>query len=312
MKKFLLHIALFSLILLAIAIAFDAFLTHKAKQVLYSPFATWNDIYQNNIHSDVIMMGSSRAYVHFNPAVIDTILNVNSYNLGMNGRLADSQIKRYRIYRQQGNPAPKLIIYEVSHGTMQKSNGYEREQFIPYLHDPYMWELFHEQEEFSWADRWIPCWRYLGRKDLVHQLIGYSPSKPNSNNLYKGFLGHDKEWDGTALKKQKSIGYCKDSTIIRQFQDFLTECKQEGTQVVLVISPYYIEGTKKMTDYEGMHNMYEEIAQENNIPLLDYTFDALSYDTTYFYNTMHLNKKGADIFSKKVAHDIDSLGVLSK
>lgn len=67
-----------------------------------------------------------------------------------------------------------------------------------------------------------------------------------------------------------------------------------------------------MPDYEGMHNMFEEIAQKNDIPLLDYTFDELSYDTTYFYNTMHLNKKGADLFSKKVAHDIDSLGVLSR
>ena len=312
MKKFLLHIALFSFILLVIAISFDVFLTHKAKQVLYSPFATWNDIYQHNIHSDVIMMGSSRSYVHFNPAVIDTILNVNSYNLGMNGRSADSQIKKYRIYRQQGNPAPQLIIYEVSHATMHKSNGYEREQFIPYLHDSYLWELFHEQEKFSLADRWIPSWRYLGRKKLVHQLIWYSPSKPNSYNLYKGFLGHDKKWDGEALKKRSSIDYGNDRAVIRQFQDFLTECRQEGTQVVLVISPFYIEGTKKMTDYEGMHNMYKEIAQKNSIALLDYTFDELSYDTTYFYNTMHLNKKGADLFSRKVAHDIDSLGVLSR
>lgn len=309
MKKFLLHIFLFSCILLVIAFVYDTILTRKAMSLRTSPFATWNDIFQHNIHSDVLIMGSSRAYVHFNPAVLDTILHVNSYNLGMNGRTADSQIKKYHVYRQQGNPAPKLIIYEVSHKTMEKSNGYERKQFLPYLHNDCLWELYHEQEGFSLSTRWIPCWRYLGWKNFRKELW---QSSKNERVLYKGFYGSDEKWDGSALQKQKNIDYCKDTSIIHQFQDFLTECKQEGVQVVLVISPFYIGGTKKMSDYAGMHNMYAELARKNDIPLLDYTFDELCYDTCFFYNTMHLNKTGANLFSAKVAHAVDSLGVLSK
>ncbi len=313
MKKFLRHIILFSCILLSLALAFDAYMTNRALHIRTSPFASWNDIYHDSIHSNVLIMGSSRAYVHFNPAVIDTVLHVNSYNLGMNGRPADAQIMKYHIYRQHGNPAPKVILYEVSHGTMQKSNGYERDQFVPYLPlDKHLWKLCHEQEHFSWPDRLIPCWRYLGRRELMRKLLALpsSASKEYDASLYKGFHGFDKKWDGNALKKQASVTYTKDSTILRQFQEFLTECRQEGVQVILIVSPFYIGGTKKMSDYAGMHNMFEGIAQKNGIPLLDYTYDALSLDTTYFYNTMHLNKKGANIFSEKVAQAIDSLGVL--
>lgn len=313
MKKFLLHIILFSCILLTIALLFDAFLTQRAMRIRTSPFAAWNDIYHDSIHSDVLVMGSSRAYVHFNPAVIDTILHVNSYNLGMNGRPADAQIIRYHVYRKHGYPKPKLILYEVSHGTMQKSNGYERDQFVPYLLlDKNLWKSCHKLEHFSWPDRFIPCWRYLGRQDLMRKLItsSSSASKDYNTNLYKGFHGFDKKWDGNALKKQASVTYTKDSTILRQFQEFLTECRQEDIPVVLIVSPFYIGGTEKMSDYAGMHNMFAEIAHKNGIPLLDYTYDELSYDTTYFYNTMHLNKTGANLFSEKVAHAIDSLGVL--
>ena len=63
-----------------------------------------------------------------------------------------------------------------------------------------------------------------------------------------------------------------------------------------------------MKDPSGMHNMFADLAADFDIPYLDYTYYELSYDTTYFYNTMHLNTIGADLFSKKLAQDLDSLG----
>ena len=133
MKKFLRQTLFFAFGLLLLAVAFDVLLTAKVLRSRTSPFATWNDLYQRNIEADVLVMGSSRAFVQFNPAIFDTVLHTNSYNLGMNGRAADSQILKYKVFRHRGNHKPKLIIYEVSHGTMQKSNGYEREQFVQRL-----------------------------------------------------------------------------------------------------------------------------------------------------------------------------------
>lgn len=141
MKQFLRKILIFTLILFILATAFDILLTSKAFRKRSSPLATWNDIFQKNIDADLLIMGSSRAYVQFNPAVFDTILHTNSYNLGMNGRAADSQILKYKVFRHQGNKKPKLILYEVSHTTMQVSNGYEQFQFLPYLHNLYLWKL---------------------------------------------------------------------------------------------------------------------------------------------------------------------------
>lgn len=308
MKQFLRQIFFFTLGLFLLATVFDIVLTTRSLRMKIPPYATWNDIYKRNIDADVLVMGSSRAFVHFNPAILDTVLHTNSYNLGMNGRAADSQILRYKVFRHCGNPKPKLIVYEVSHGTMQKSNGYERSQFVPYLHDPFIWRLCHSQEEFTIADCLLPGWRFLGRPKLMHTIFSSAAQRGDDNPVYKGFRSYDRKWDGRAFRKQKHVSYNKDTAIIRQFRDFLDDCRRDSIQVVLVTSPFYIGGTKKMSDSTGLRIMFEQIANDYGLPFLDYTYDTISCDTAYFYNTMHLNRTGANLFSQKVARDIDSLG----
>jgi hypothetical protein len=56
--------------------------------------------------------------------------------------------------------------------------------------------------------------------------------------------------------------------------------------------------------------MYDSIACEFHIPILDYSDIPMCYDTAYFYNATHLNKTGAELFTTKLAHDIDSIGFL--
>ena len=80
MKKFLRQTLFFAFGLLLLAVAFDVLLTAKVLRSRTSPFATWNDLYQRNIEADVLVMGSSRAFVQFNPAIFDTVLHTNSYN----------------------------------------------------------------------------------------------------------------------------------------------------------------------------------------------------------------------------------------
>ena len=67
----------------------------------------------------------------------------------MNGRPVDAQIIKYHAYRRQGNAKPKLIIYELYGGSMDKSNGYQREQFLPYLKDAKLWQEAHDLDSLQ-------------------------------------------------------------------------------------------------------------------------------------------------------------------
>ena len=57
----------------------------------------------------------------------------------------------------------------------------------------------------------------------------------------------------------------------------------------------------------NVRNVYQELSQRYQIPLLDFSEMTFSSDTNYFMNSHHVNKKGANAFSTELAQSIDSL-----
>lgn len=311
MRTFLLRSILFFGILFLLAWSADIWITRQFKKLDSSPFGNWNDIYSSSIQSDILILGSSRAYVQFNPRILDSVLHVNSYNLGMNGRAVESQVIKYHTYRRKHNTKPKLILFEIYQGTLDTSNGFDRLQFVPYLKDPMLWNDIRKVDEFSWADCFIPCWRYSHyKKDVADIIKGKSVYCDPKYTLYKGFCDFDKPWNGSKLAKIDTLQYSRIPSAINELKQFLKECQEDSIQVVFVIAPYYIGATRKIDDIDGMYNLFYSITEPYQVPIMDYTNNPLSCDTAYFYNNSHLNRKGATLFSLKLAHDLDSLHLI--
>lgn len=49
------------------------------------PYSSLNDVYNGRVNADVIMLGSSRAVFHISPHILDSVLQKNTYNIGVNG-----------------------------------------------------------------------------------------------------------------------------------------------------------------------------------------------------------------------------------
>jgi hypothetical protein len=96
------------------------------------------------------------------------------------------------------------------------------------------------------------------------------------------------------------------------FDKYLAKAYSENIRVIFVYAPIYKGVIEKLQNVDGMYQMYDNFAQRYNIPILDYTFDSISYDTACFYNATHMNRKSAELFSVKLANDIDSLGILKR
>ena len=99
MKKFLSKILIFVLPAWLLLLVVDYWFSQEAKQSNDYVIEAWYDLMNGDINADVIVMGSSRAWVHIDPLILDSILGVNTYNLGIDGRSFNSQIKKYHIYR---------------------------------------------------------------------------------------------------------------------------------------------------------------------------------------------------------------------
>ena len=310
MKKFIFTVSIFCIGLIGLAIVADSIISQRLRTSKSWKLKVWNEIYSGNLNSEVLIMGACRALFQYSPQILDSILGVNSHNIGIDGRQINSQIIRYDAYRRN-NVKPKLIIQNIDLNTLYlgSSKPYEREQFFPYFFDTSLKKAISKYEKYSFLEKYLPFYRYIGYKDFIQ--VGFRVKKINSSAGYdykiKGFGPSERLWDGAYLEQYNDFDYGKDPIAIQLFDNYLAMAYSENIRVIFVYAPIYIAVTDKMINLEGMYAMYDSIARKYNIPILDYTFDPISYDTTFFFEPLNLNKIGAELFSLKLAHDIDSL-----
>ena len=305
MKHYLRTILIVASAIVAISIPMDYalsdYLTHSKSRI----FVGWNDVIYDSIKADLLVLGSSRAWVQYDTYIIDSMLHTNSYNLGIDGSALNRQMLKYKVYEHYQCKPPKVLVLNMDFMSFKRTVGYEREQFFPYLLNQYNRTVFTEEEPFSWGELWLPMFRYY-KQGAYSILVNGGPD----NGLHKGYKGQEKKWNGEELLKVSVYYYEINETVTKEFDGFLKELKHQEVKVVFVLAPAYY-GWKEIVD--NLPKFYETIgvfSDRYGFPILDYLDDTLSQDTAYFYNAMHLNKKGAELFTVKLCQDLDSLGVL--
>lgn len=298
MKKFLIHSVVFAAILWVFAIIADIYVSNNLRYSKERKYAAWNSIYNDTTYYDLVINGSSRAWVQYDPHILDSILHLNTYNLGIDGSAINRQIIKYHKYCEL-HGQPKYLLQNIDIFTMARTFGYEREQFFPYFfYDKNLLHKADKYEHFTLLEKYIPYYRYIGI-DLHDWDAG----------LYKGYCGQDKAWDGSMFSQMDTVQVSSDSSMLRLFDDFLTEQAHLGTRVILVYSPIYHGVIDKCPDTGKMYTMYDSLAIKHHLSILNYIEMPLCYDTAYFYNATHLNRQGAEIFTTRLAQDLDSMGI---
>ena len=208
MGRFLTKLIIYAGITLVIFTIADFFLSRKLRHSNILEFQAWNNIYNQKLRNDVVIMGSSRAFVHFNPRIMDSILHVSSYNLGYNASLVNRQVERYYAYCRIQNTEPCAIIYSIDYGTVAGvSTDFEREQFYPYFFsDRDLMEAFDKYQKFSYMEKYIPFWRYCPCFFDFH-VYDVLTNPEEKEPLYKGFKNNKITWDDFLLQEKDSIDY---------------------------------------------------------------------------------------------------------
>lgn len=309
MKSFLIKINLFASIILALFLTLEYIITQGLKKSTAPAFEKWNRLYDGKINADVLINGSSKALNQISPLIIDSILDVNSYNLGISGHDFYMQNSRYAVYLKHNKP-PQLLIQIISNGTLSKrADLYHLAQFRPYLDDPIIRNTTTNYIGLTFFDYHLPFVRYFGDKKSIKEgfLSYFNCSAPIIEiPSYKGYYSYDLDWDDSF---DRFVKYFPDGktipltdTSIQLFKQLLIQ--QTSKSIVLVYPPTYHAAQGYINNRTEILALYQSLAKQHNVLLLDYSQHRLSKDNKYFYNSQHLNKKGAEIFSKELAVDI--------
>ncbi|MRH99173.1 hypothetical protein GH721_01390 [Kriegella sp. EG-1] len=316
MNKFILNIIGFMVLLFVFSKCFDGIITYGLQQSETKLFDNLRKINKGEIRSDLIINGSSKALVQIDPIILDSILDINCYNLGLDGTPFIPQKAQYEFYRQK-NIKPKIIIQVVSNGTLRslKSGFKDHIKFAPYLDIPQVNAHMKLIGSFGYLDYHLPLYRYRGKPfETITGILSFFKIKIFKTKHIKGYSPNDRNWIENKNEKKESKKATINSEVIEKFtsldslsidnfESYLDRCKKENIITFLVYPPIYSESfrTIKNIDY------YKKAANNYNAIFLDYSKDStIANKKLYFYNSQHLNKRGATVFTKKMAKDIVS------
>jgi hypothetical protein len=310
MEKFIQKLFIFITPIIILAYPIDLLLNYlilNSNTIAQGELTTWKDIYNGNINSDIVIYGSSRAWVHINPQLIEIKTGLKSYNLGIDGYNFDMQYFRHKELLKY-NKKPKQIIVSVDIFTLQRRKDlYNYQQFLPFMlnNDDYKKQL-NKYSMFTSADYNLPLIRYIYKKDLFVKLIKDIVTESSPSRV-KGYMGHNKKWNSDFEKaKNKNDSYTAEIDLrsVNLFENFIAECIKDKIKIVLVYTPEYIDGQHYVKNRTEIIDLFEKISQKYNIKYFDYSNDEICNNKNLFYNSTHLNKTGSEIFTTKLIEDI--------
>ena len=317
MKRFIYKTILYAAPILLFLLGLDIFISHRLKQnemLAYGEISTWNDIYTNNVNSDILIYGSSRAAEHYNPEIITKELNHSTYNFGMEGCDMLGEYFRHLEFLRNNTKLPKLIIFNLDtniHTTNKKetkediSKIYREDQLLPYMFfNPKMYLNIKEShiDGFNWASIYFPMYRYTGRKGILFDILEKTEGRD------RGFNPNNEVYDPN--KKKHDINdvsgynhFYLSKIRLSLLEKIIYFCKANNIEIVFVNSPSFYT-YKNYINYKEIIENNKKIANKHNIKYLDFSDFPLNKDPKYFRNIMHLNEKGANVFSKMLCDSI--------
>jgi len=268
----------------------------------------------DTLNADILIMGNSRALCSYSPAIMEKETGMRTWNIGVSGQPFGISYFRYQLYAQH-NRLPKLLIINIDNNELEMiANGFGREEYYPYFSDSTV-RSYLGIYGFTWKDFYIPMYKYFGDYKLIGyglmSSVGFYPFPPQQH--YHGFYNCDLSFDGETLRNvirdNKLDSACYEEKAILLLDQFLEELNRQRVEVIFCYAPQYQELYQRLQLSDCM-NVYRQLGEQYNIPILDYSSVFWANDSSYFYNANHVNLLGAKLFSTQLAHDIDSLGCI--
>ena len=308
MKRFLIKAILFLSIVFGLALGLDCVISKGLLKMEDYRFMSWNDMLNDNIEADVVILGNSRGFSHFEPWTIDSISGLSAYNLGLGGYPINVELMKYNLYCAY-NHQPKYIVQQVDYMTIQTitaPHNHQSEQFLPLIYDrPIRNDL--KRVGYTWKDLYIPLYRYWGYQMVIKngllEILGIKHYV--SHPTRQGHHYEQGTWDGTELAKRDSFDAILDTTAMRVFEDYMQQCQHDGIKVILVNSPTYVGANQKTKGLDKVNAYFDSIASAYNTVYWNYNVDyPLCNDTANFCVSVHMNPQATHQFSIDFANDL--------
>ncbi|PAB58266.1 hypothetical protein [Anaeromicrobium sediminis] len=267
---------------------------------------TWDEFYRTPENSiDVLFLGNSHSYVTFNPQILNSILNIKSFNLGSGSQNIIQtyfnlrEILKYQkpktiflelntLYTEE-NVTPLAFKYENFDGMKLSLNKLEA-MLYQFNSNEYIYALFP-------AIRNHQNWKKV---NIMEENLKRKMSKDNSVPTY-GYkkintVISKKEINKfkTAKNEEINLNYNFSMNNISYLEKIIDICKKNNIELVFIKAPVF-----KGRPYKNNYFAAKKISDKYNIKHIDYNFlhDKLNLQNSHFYDSGHVNYFGATLIT---------------
>ena len=253
----------------------------------------------------VLFLGSSRAEMHYNTRIFDSLTGQNSFNLGLAGatpQVAFAALKAYLL----NSKAPAYLIYEVDYHALKNRSTEIKEfnNYFPLLTNPVLREQFSRIDKRMLYFYYNPyySWPYTGFKNISTSLHGWLKIPNRTDNLYyKGFVMEILRPHLDLVHAKKNYIYFNVSE--RNYLDsIILCCKQNKINITLMSSPIFAGGRLDVSNKEEITTQLKNISLIHGISYFDLSSLPFCDQRTLFIDHKHLNYAGALEFSPFLVH----------
>jgi hypothetical protein len=309
-KQTLWKIVLFMAIFAFLVLAINGLLIKGLRKLDIGDYGIWNGIMEGKINAQILITGSSRTLVHFDSDIIHAAIpEMNCYNIGLDGSPINLQLPYFETYLKH-NANPQIIIQGLDITLLNaRKDIHNPQMYLPYLDEDTLYNCLSQIDRRFYWYKHVPLYGFAladyGLKELaISGLMGIEQKEYRFN----GFMPVDKTWQDEFKKfkeqNPEGISYPIEDECIADLRSLLTIARDRNIRVILVYSPEYYENYPLTLNRAEIFATFRKIAADYQVPLWDYSGIPLCHDTTYFYNSQHLNRRGADAFSKIFAEDL--------
>lgn len=305
MKKNLINIMLFLILFFVVDFSIGIIAKNSISKLNTGLMGLANNTIKDT--SKILILGSSRAQNHYNSELISKKCNLSAFNGGQGGY---GTLYTYAVLNERlRESSPQLIILDIAPNILVDEKQFEKLTTLMPLCSlyPSFSEIVKKNPNYKEITFWINTLKYNSTlfdffydKVAAKKKDGYT-AIPEPINL-KTFVPF--YYKPELFSNEMKI---KMNTILNSQLKYVTKmkklCDKNRIQFLVIVSPSYIDHDKTNT----IKNKLFDYLKNNHIQAINFTASTLfTKNSELFHDQLHLNGKGAKVFSNQVA---DSLNV---
>jgi hypothetical protein len=303
MKRIILYILIF----VGLLYAFKYFHYHNLLSAKIGFYNKYNTIFNKSNNCDVLFLGSSRAQMHYNTKLADSILKFNSFNVSYNGANIEQAFNLLKCYLQKSK-TPKTIFYEIDYHVLKyhENNWMDFQNLFPFIENENTYKIIGKSDKrFFYAKNFIiyavanlgikninTGFQYFFNKNIKSDSLYYKGYFKNNLQIPQNKFSNEFKYQWFNLKDRAyldSIIYC---------------CKLKNIKLNLITSPIFGGGKLDVLNHSQIINQLKNIALINKISYRNLSSLKFCNQRNLFIDQHHMNDKGANLFTEFLCKEL--------